>query len=48
MTSVLNGQMDAAFVFEGARNVFGRAFPNNNLFKDLKVFSSCYFFSNSV
>lgn len=37
MTSVLNGQMDAAFVFEGARNVFGRAFPNNNLFKDLKV-----------
>lgn len=37
ITSVLNGQMDAAFVFEGARNVFQSAFPDNDLFKDLKV-----------
>lgn len=37
ITSVLNGQMDAAFVFEGARNVFKSAFPDNDLFKDLKV-----------
>ena len=37
MTAVLNGQMDAAFVFEGARNVFAAAFPDNDLHKDLKI-----------
>lgn len=37
ITAVLNGQIDAAFVFEGARNVFGSAFPDNDLFKELKV-----------
>lgn len=37
ITAVLNKQMDAAFVFEGARNVFASNFPDNDLFKDLKV-----------
>jgi phosphonate transport system substrate-binding protein len=37
ITAVLNGQMDAAFVFEGARNVFASSFSDNDLFKDLKV-----------
>jgi phosphonate transport system substrate-binding protein len=37
ITAVLNGQMDAAFVFEGARNVFAAGFSDNDLFKDLKV-----------
>lgn len=37
ITAVLNGQMDAAFVFEGARNVFASSFTNNDLFTDLKV-----------
>lgn len=36
-TAVLNGQMDAAFVFEGARNVFASKFSDNDLMKDLKV-----------
>lgn len=37
ITAVLNGQMDAAFVFEGARNVFASKFSDNDLMKDLKV-----------
>lgn len=37
ITAVLNGQMDAAFVFQGARNVFASSFPDNDLFEDLKV-----------
>lgn len=37
ITAVLNGQMDAAFVFEGARNVFASSFSDNDLFKELKV-----------
>ncbi|HJE79747.1 phosphate/phosphite/phosphonate ABC transporter substrate-binding protein [Enterococcus gallinarum] len=37
ITAVLNGQMDAAFVFEGARNVFASSFADNDLFKELKV-----------
>lgn len=37
MTAVLNGQMDAAFVFEGARNVFGSAFADYDVMKDLRV-----------
>ena len=37
ITAVLNGQMDAAFVFEGARNVFASSFADNALFKELKV-----------
>lgn len=37
MTAVLNGQQDAAFVFEGARVVFGGAFPENDLMKELRV-----------
>ncbi|WP_314066685.1 phosphate/phosphite/phosphonate ABC transporter substrate-binding protein [uncultured Vagococcus sp.] len=37
ITAVLNGQMDAAFVFEGARNVFGASFGDQDLFKELKV-----------
>ena len=37
ITAVLNKQMDAALVFEGARNVFASNFPDNDLFKDLKV-----------
>lgn len=36
-TAVLNGQADAAFVFEGARYVFKDKFADNDLFKDLKV-----------
>ena len=38
ITAVLNGQVDAAFVFEGARFVFQKKFEGtNDLFKDLKV-----------
>lgn len=37
ITAVLNGQADAAFVFEGARYVFSSKFEDNDLFKDLKV-----------
>lgn len=37
ITAVLNGQMDAAFVFEGARNVFASSFADNDLFAELKV-----------
>lgn len=37
ITAVLNKQVDAAFVFEGARNVFSSSFPGTDLFKDLKV-----------
>jgi len=37
ITAVLNGQMDAAFVFEGARNVFASSFADNDLFSELKV-----------
>jgi len=37
MTSVLNGQQDACFVFEGARNVFAGKFADMDLFEELKV-----------
>lgn len=37
ITAVLNGQQDACFVFEGARNVFASKFEKDDLFKDLKV-----------
>ena len=38
ITAVLNGQVDAAFVFEGARYVFQKKFEGtNDLFKELKV-----------
>lgn len=37
MTAVLNGQQDACFVFEGARNVFASKFTEYDLFKDLRV-----------
>ncbi len=37
ITAVLNGQVDAAFVFEGARYVFKSKFPDNDLFSELKV-----------
>lgn len=37
ITAVLEGQADAAFVFEGARYVFSSKFENNDLFTDLKV-----------
>lgn len=37
ITAVLNGQQDATFVFEGARNVFQGAFPDNDLMAELKV-----------
>ena len=37
ITAVLNGQADAAFVFEGARYVFSSKFESNDLFTDLKV-----------
>ena len=37
ITAVLNGQADAAFVFEGARYVFSSKFENNDLYEDLKV-----------
>lgn len=37
MTAVLNGQQDACFVFEGARNVFASKFEGQDLFKELKV-----------
>ncbi|MBB5177302.1 phosphonate transport system substrate-binding protein [Melissococcus plutonius] len=37
MTAVLNGQQDACFAFEGARNVFSKKFVNQDLFKELRV-----------
>ncbi|MCH3975357.1 MULTISPECIES: phosphate/phosphite/phosphonate ABC transporter substrate-binding protein [Bifidobacterium] len=37
MTAVLEGQQDACFVFEGARNVFASKFSDKDLFKDLRV-----------
>lgn len=37
MTSVMNGQVDAAFVFQGARVVFGGAFADLDLFEELEV-----------
>lgn len=37
LTAVLNGQADAAFVFEGARYVFKDKFADNDLFKETKV-----------
>lgn len=37
IASVLNGQVDAAFVFEGARNVFASFFTDNDLFQELRV-----------
>lgn len=37
MTAVLNGQQDACFVFEGARNVFGGKFADQDLYAELKV-----------
>lgn len=37
ITAVLNGQQDAAFVFQGARVVFSKAFPDNDLMKELRV-----------
>lgn len=37
ITAVLNGQMDAAFVFEGARNVFASSFGDHDLFEELRV-----------
>ena len=37
ITTVLNGQQDACFVFQGARYVFASKFSDYDLFKDLKV-----------
>ena len=37
MTAVLNGQQDACFVFEGARNVFASKFADTDLFAELRV-----------
>lgn len=37
ITAVLNGQQDAAFVFEGTRNVFQDAFGDTDLYEDLRV-----------
>lgn len=37
ITAVLNGQVDAAFVFEGARYVFNNKFESQDLFQELKV-----------
>lgn len=37
MSAVLNGQMDAAFVFEGARNVFASFYDDTDLFSELRV-----------
>lgn len=37
ITAVLNGQQDAAFVFQGARVVFGNAFGDTDLMKDVRV-----------
>jgi len=37
MTAVLNGQQDACFVFQGARNVFAGVFEEYDLFADLRV-----------
>ncbi|MCL1948966.1 MAG: phosphate/phosphite/phosphonate ABC transporter substrate-binding protein [Turicibacter sp.] len=37
ITGVLNGQLDATFVFEGARVVFNGAFPDDELMDELRV-----------
>lgn len=37
ITSILNGQQDAAFVFQGARVVFGNAFGDTDLMEDVRV-----------
>lgn len=37
MTAVLNGQQDACFVFEGARNVFSGKFDDQDLYETLRV-----------
>lgn len=37
ITSVLNGQQDALFSFQGTRYVFNGAFPDNDLTKDLRI-----------
>jgi len=37
ITGVLNGQLDAAFAFEGSRFVFNNAFENHDLPSDLRV-----------
>lgn len=37
MTSVLNGQQDACFVFEGARYSYADKFSENDLMEDLRV-----------
>jgi phosphonate transport system substrate-binding protein len=37
MTAILNGQQDAAFVFQGARNVFQDALGDVDLFEELRV-----------
>lgn len=37
MTSVLNGQQDACFVFQGARVVFSKAFEGKDIMKELRV-----------
>lgn len=37
ITALLNGQVDACFVFEGARHVFSSKFADNDLYIDLKV-----------
>ena len=37
ITAILNGQQDAGFSFQGTRYVFSKAFPDNNLTKELKV-----------
>lgn len=37
ITAILNGQQDAGFSFQGTRYVFAKAFPDNDLTKDLRV-----------
>lgn len=37
ITSVLNGQQDALFSFQGTRYVFNDAFPDNDLTEDLRI-----------
>ena len=37
MISVLNGQLDACFVFEGARYVFKDKFADNDIMDELRV-----------
>lgn len=37
ITAVLNGQQDAAFVFQGARNVFNNAFGDTDLYDAVRV-----------